>query len=128
MKQGSVAVEGLDKLGVPDKHFLKPKAKKSRANRPRLADKETLGYVTCVHRNGSSDSCAQDALPNFSGDTAPTPAVIQCSTMGVDISDGQKRKGGGDGECAQVRKKVFIQPAETIPHAMLQRGDATEDY
>ena len=95
MKQGFVAVEGLDKREARDKHVFKPKAKKTRANRPRFADKENLGNDTSVQSNGSSDSCAQDVLPNVPGDTAPTPAVTQCknggraqSTTEVDGSDG----------------------------------------
>ena len=107
MTQGFVAVEGLDKRGVRDKHLLKPKAKQTRANRPRPAGNEKLANGTSVQRNGSSDSCARDALLKISGDTAPTPEINQCSTTGVDMWDGHKSKGGDDVENAQARTTSF---------------------
>jgi len=125
-KQSFVAVEGLDKRGVRDKRWVKPKAKQTRANRPCTAEKGNMEIDTSVQRNGSSDDCARDAVFNFPGDTAPTSDFTQCSTTGVEM--GQKRKGGDDNEEAQVCKRIFIQPAETIPRTMRQRGDYKEPY
>jgi len=123
-KQSFVAVEGLDKRGVRDLRRVKPKAKQTRANRPCTAEKGNMETDTSVQRNGSSEECARDAVFNVPGDAAPNSVPAQYSATVVDM--GQKRKGVDDEGGAQVHKRIFIQPSETIPRTMRQRGITSE--
>ena len=118
-------VEGLDKRGATDIHVKKQKAKRQGRKKPHFAGQEKFNNDSITHGTGSSPVYELHVVPDFSGDTAPTPDMT--SQVGeefvlnetVEIEVGPKLT--DDEKDGPERRGIFIQPAQTIPRVMGRR-------
>ena len=124
-----VAVEGLDTRGVRDKHVKKPKAMRQGQKKPCIADKKIFGVDNLTQgacfghapeaSAQSSHEREQIKTPKMFSDPAPTaPNQNQHLMSSSNTADSDMIPTD-----EEVKKRcVFIQPAETIPRSMFQRG------